>query len=126
MLRIRLRRMGKKKQPSYRVVVADSRAPRDGAFVEVVGYYNPRTEPATVEIDAERAKLWLARGAQPSERVARLLAAKGVIDAPALPNRPKGTNKKGAAEAPPAAQAASGEPAEPAAEPSVEEPAASE
>jgi small subunit ribosomal protein S16 len=119
MLRIRLRRMGKKKQPSYRVVVADSRAPRDGAFVEVVGYYNPRTEPATVEIDTERAKLWLARGAQPSDRVARLLAAKGVIEAPPAPNRPKGANKKGAAEAPSASPAS----AEPAAKPAGEAPA---
>lgn len=126
MLRIRLRRMGKKKQPSYRVVVADSRAPRDGAFVEVVGYYNPRTEPATIEIDTERAKLWLARGAQPSERVARLLAARGVIDAPPMPNRPKGTNKKGAAEAPAAGQTASAEQGEPAAEPKAGEAAASE
>lgn len=112
MLRIRLRRMGKKKQPSYRVVVADSRAPRDGAFVEVLGYYNPRTEPATVEIDIERAKLWLSRGAQPSDRVGRLLASKGVIEAPPTPNRPKGTNKKGAAEAPAAAAPAA--PAQPA------------
>ena len=122
MLRLRLRRMGKKKQPSYRVVVADSRAPRDGAFVEVVGYYNPRTDPATVEIDVERAKLWLARGAQPSDRVARLLAAKGVIEAPPTPNRPRGTNKKGAAEAPAAAPAASAQPSEPG-EPAEEAPA---
>ncbi len=124
MLRIRLRRMGKKKQPSYRVVVADSRAPRDGAFVEVLGYYNPRTEPATVQIDIERAKLWLSRGAQPSDRVVRLLASRGVLEAPPTPNRPKGTNKKGAAEAPAAAAPAA--PAEPAAEAPAEEAAESE
>ena len=80
MLRIRLRRTGKKKQPSYRVVVADKRAPRDGAFVEVVGHYNPRTEPKTLVLKEERVKYWLSRGAQPSETVHRLLAKEGLID----------------------------------------------
>ena len=73
MLRIRLRRMGAKKQPSYRVVVAESRSPRDGRFVEAIGHYNPLTDPETVVIDAERARYWLDHGAQPSEPVARLL-----------------------------------------------------
>lgn len=80
MLRIRLRRVGKTKQPQYRVVVADSRAPRDGAFVETIGHYNPLTDPATVRIDAEKARLWLSRGAQPSERVQRLLASQGILE----------------------------------------------
>lgn len=80
MLRIRLRRVGKKKQPQYRVVVADSRAPRDGAFVETIGHYNPLTDPATVRIDEEKARLWLSRGAQPSERVQRLLASQGILE----------------------------------------------
>ena len=80
MLRIRLRRTGKKHQPSYRVVVADQRAPRDGAFVEVIGRYNPRTEPRTLEFEAERVKYWLERGAQPSETVHRLLHSEGLID----------------------------------------------
>ena len=81
MLRIRLRRTGKKKQPSYRVVVADQRAPRDGAFVEVIGHYNPRTDPSTLVLDEERVKHWLARGAQPSETVHRLLYKQGLIEA---------------------------------------------
>lgn len=80
MLRIRLRRVGKKKQPTYRLVVADSRAPRDGAFVEIIGHYNPRTEPATIEIDKEKALSWLSRGAQPSDAVAKLLARQGILE----------------------------------------------
>jgi small subunit ribosomal protein S16 len=77
MVRIRLRRMGAKKQPSYRVVVADSRAPRDGRFIEVIGFYNPRTEPETVQINEGRALHWLGVGAVPSEAVARLLKQQG-------------------------------------------------
>jgi small subunit ribosomal protein S16 len=80
LLRIRLRRVGKRKQPAYRLVVADSRAPRDGAFVEIIGHYNPRTEPATIEIDEEKARSWLGRGAKPSEAVAKLLARKGIVE----------------------------------------------
>ncbi len=79
MVKIRLRRVGAKKQPSYRVVVADSRAPRDGRFIEIIGSYNPRTEPETVEIKEERALYWLNVGAQPSEAVARLLKQKGTM-----------------------------------------------
>lgn len=78
MVKIRLRRMGAKKQPHYRVVVADSRAPRDGRFIETIGYYNPRTEPLTVRIDEVRAIYWLERGAQPTEAVARLLTKVGI------------------------------------------------
>ena len=78
MLKIRLSRVGKTKQPYYRVVVADARAARDGAYVEIVGHYNPRTEPTTIEFDADRVRGWLSKGAQPTERVAKLLAAQGI------------------------------------------------
>ena len=73
MVRIRLRRTGAKKQASYRVVVADQRSPRDGRFIENLGHYNPRTNPATFEIDKERTAYWIDKGAQPSESVAQLL-----------------------------------------------------
>ena len=72
MLRIRLKRVGAKKQPSYRVVVADARAARDGSFVEEIGHYNPRTEPATIQIDREKADGWIKQGAQPSDAVVSL------------------------------------------------------
>ena len=81
MVRIRLRRVGAKKQPSYRIVVADKDAPRDGRFIENIGFFNPRTEPETVELDADRALYWLSVGAQPSDAVARLLKSKGVYAA---------------------------------------------
>jgi small subunit ribosomal protein S16 len=80
-VRIRLRRTGARKQPSYRFVVADSRSPRDGRFFEIIGHYNPRREPVELTLDEEKAKQWLARGAQPSDTVARIFAAKGLIDA---------------------------------------------
>ncbi|NLM55850.1 MAG: 30S ribosomal protein S16 [Clostridiales bacterium] len=79
-VRIRLKRMGAKKQPSYRIVVADSRSPRDGRFIEEIGYYNPRTEPSTIKVDAEKAKKWIANGAQPTETVRALLKKSGVIE----------------------------------------------
>lgn len=72
-VKIRLRRTGAKKAPSYRIVVADSRFPRDGRFIEQLGYYNPLTNPAEVKIDAEKAQKWLANGAQPTETVKSLL-----------------------------------------------------
>ena len=78
-VKIRLRRMGAKKAPFYRVVVADSRYPRDGRFIEEIGYYNPLTEPSTVEIDAEAAKKWIANGAQPTETVKTLLKKNGIL-----------------------------------------------
>jgi small subunit ribosomal protein S16 len=80
-VRIRLRRTGLKGQPSYRIVVADIRSPRDGRFLENIGHYNPRSEPPTVEINEERARHWLAQGAQPSDAVARLLEKRGLIAA---------------------------------------------
>jgi small subunit ribosomal protein S16 len=81
-VRIRLTRLGKKKQPAYRVVVADGRAPRDGRYIEQIGRYDPRHEPSVIEIDNERASYWLARGAQPSDPVRRLLEIAGVVSAP--------------------------------------------
>ena len=81
--RIRLRRMGRKKLPFYRIVVTDKAAPRDGRFIEVLGTYDPRAEGEQVKLDAEKAKAWLAKGATPSDTVASLLRKAGVIDAPA-------------------------------------------
>jgi small subunit ribosomal protein S16 len=80
MVRIRLRRVGAKRQPSYRIVVADSRSPRDGRYIETIGYYNPRTEPATMEIQEDRALYWLGVGAQPSEPVQRILDKLGTSE----------------------------------------------
>jgi small subunit ribosomal protein S16 len=80
MVKIRLRRVGAKKQPSYRIVVADSRAPRGGRFIEAIGFYNPRTEPETVQIQEDRALHWLSVGAQPTEAVNRLLEKQGTLD----------------------------------------------
>jgi small subunit ribosomal protein S16 len=79
-VKIRLRRMGQKKAPFYRVVVADSRYPRDGRFIEEIGYYNPITEPAEIKIDAEKAKKWLANGAQPTDTVKSLLKKSNIVD----------------------------------------------
>jgi small subunit ribosomal protein S16 len=80
MVRIRLRRVGAKKQPHYRVVVADQRSPRDGRLIETIGYYNPRTEPETVKIKEDRALYWLGQGAQPSDVVRRMLDKQGTMD----------------------------------------------
>lgn len=142
MLRIRLRRAGKKKQPMYRIVVADSRAPRDGAFVESLGYYHPLNNPSTIVLDHDRARLWLDRGAQPSERVAKLLAIEGLAElspklkarielgqqrakeAAAKPREAPAAEEKPAAEA--KAPAAEAEAVAPAAEAEDEAPAAEE
>ncbi len=78
-VKIRLRRMGSKKAPFYRVVVADSRYPRDGRFIEQVGTYNPMTKPAAVDFDAEKVAKWIGNGAQPTDTVKRLLKEKGII-----------------------------------------------
>ena len=79
MVKIRLRRMGAKKAPFYRVVVADSRFPRDGRFIEEIGYYDPTKEPAVVQIDAEKAKQWLSNGAQPTDTVREILKKAAVL-----------------------------------------------
>jgi small subunit ribosomal protein S16 len=80
-VRIRLTRVGATKQPTYRVVVADARSARDSRAIETIGHYNPRTEPIELNIDAERASAWLAKGAQPSDTVARLLRSAGILPA---------------------------------------------
>lgn len=80
-VRIRLTRVGATKQPTYRVVVADARNARDGRSIETIGHYNPRSEPVEIVIDAEKAKKWLAQGAQPSETVERLLRSAGILPA---------------------------------------------
>ena len=80
MVKIRLRRVGTKKKPSYRLVAADSRAPRDGAFISIIGHYNPLTDPETIVIDEEKARHWLGKGAQPTDTAARLLAKVGIIE----------------------------------------------
>jgi small subunit ribosomal protein S16 len=132
--------MGKKKQPMYRIVVADSRSPRDGAFVESLGYYLPLNEPSTIVLDNERARHWLDKGAQPSERVAKLLVLQGVASdlPPKLKQRIALVEKRAAEEkakpkaepeAPPveaAAPAPAGEASaeEPTAEAAAEQPAA--
>ncbi|MBE6543335.1 MAG: 30S ribosomal protein S16 [Ruminococcaceae bacterium] len=79
MVKIRLRRMGAKKAPFYRVIVADARSPRDGRFIEEIGYYNPMTNPAEIKIDAEKATEWLKNGAQPTETVRSLLKKSEII-----------------------------------------------
>ncbi len=81
-VRIRLRRMGKKKQPSYRVVIADARAPRDGRFIESIGRYDPLQDPSLVEINNERARYWMGIGAQPTERVKKLFEISGAVARP--------------------------------------------
>ena len=80
MVKIRLRRMGRRNRPFYRVVAADSRSPRDGKFIEIIGHYNPLTDPATVSIDEEKALKWLACGAQPTDTVRSLLGKLGIMD----------------------------------------------
>ncbi len=90
-VKLRLMRMGKKKQPTYRVVAADSRSPRNGRFIEILGTYDPRHEPSVVKIDTAKANDWISKGAQPTETVARLLKvaeaqpAEAAADAPAEP-----------------------------------------
>jgi small subunit ribosomal protein S16 len=77
-VKLRLTRVGSKKNPIYRVVAADSRSPRDGKFIEIVGRYNPQTDPSTIDLDEEKIKAWLDKGAQPTESVRRLLKAKNI------------------------------------------------
>ena len=79
MVKLRLKRMGAKKQPSYRIVAADSRAPRDGRFIEILGFYNPRSNPAEIIIDEEKVLKWLNNGAQPSDTVRNILSKEGIM-----------------------------------------------
>lgn len=88
-VKIRLKRMGAKKKPFYRVVVADSRAPRDGRFIEELGYYNPLTDPAEIKIDGEKAAKWLSNGAQPTETVRSLFRRAGIVKPIAPSSEPK-------------------------------------
>ena len=105
MLKIRLRRTGARKRPSYRVVVAEATAPRDGRYIEIIGTYDPLTDPATIKLDGDRAKHWLSVGAQPTDRVVKLLAREGLVEAPVYA-KPAGTETAPAeAEAAPAAAA---------------------
>lgn len=122
MLRIRLRRVGKKKQPQYRLVVADSHAPRDGAFIETVGTYNPLTDPATITLKEDSIKGWLSKGAIPSERAVKILASKGLVPAPVYAPKAKKAAPEAEAAAPAAAAAAPA--AEAAAPAKAEKPAA--
>ncbi|MDW8147110.1 MAG: 30S ribosomal protein S16 [Roseiflexaceae bacterium] len=85
MVTIRLRRMGKTKKPSYRLVVANSRSPRDGKFIEIVGHYNPVRQPKELNVKADRVRYWLGVGAQPSDTVVRLLKQAGILDANGKP-----------------------------------------
>ena len=136
-VKIRLMRVGKKKQPTYRVVVADARSPRDGRFIEIIGQYAPRQEPSFVQLDTDRAVHWLQQGAQPTEQVAKILGYTGVWDAfkeatgkdaaakPA-PKTPKAKTPKPVAEAPAPAPAAATTEAPAADEPATEVPAADE
>jgi len=80
MVKIRLRRVGAKKKPSYRLVAADSRAPRDGAFIDTIGHYDPLTDPATIVINEEKALYWLGQGAQPTDTAARLITKAGIME----------------------------------------------
>jgi len=133
-VKIRLMRVGKKKQPSYRVVVTDSRSPRDGRFIEVIGQYAPRAEPSVVTIDSDRALHWLKVGAQPTEQAGKLLEIAGVWaaykadvgkDAVVKPKvKVKAKTVKPAAEPPAPAPEAATEEAPAAEAPAVEEPAA--
>lgn len=133
MLRIRLRRVGAKKQPSYRIVVAEKSAPRDGKFVEVVGFYNPRTDPETVRIDEERALHWLSVGAEPSDSVARIFTTHGTMGrferlraGESLSELVAESKAEAAVEAAPEPEPEPEAEAEPEAEPEVEEDAQAE
>lgn len=112
MLRMRLRRVGAKNQPSYRIVVADQRAARDGAFVDYLGHYNPRTEPPTIVIDEEKARKWLSVGAQPTEAVQRIIDKMG--EPTEAPEAEAAPTAEATSEAEPAAESGDAEAAEPA------------
>lgn len=136
-VKIRLRRIGAKKQPAYRIVIADARAPRDGRFIEVIGHYNPLAEPADVAINSERTLYWLRNGAQPTEVVQRMLVKTGVWSEytgepmPEMPAPPEPKVEEAVAEAAPVeetplVEAAEGEPTEAEAPAEMEESAGAE
>jgi len=105
-LKIRLNRTGARKKPSYRIVVAESTAPRDGKYIEIIGTYDPLTDPATIVLKEDRAKHWLSVGAQPTERVVKLMAREGLVDAPKYAaSTPSETDGGATAEAAPTATA---------------------
>ncbi|MGE3270599.1 MAG: 30S ribosomal protein S16 [Chloroflexota bacterium] len=114
MLKIRLRRTGARKKPSYRIVVAESTSPRDGKYVEIIGTYDPLTDPATIKLDGDRAKHWLSVGAQPTERVVKLMAREGLVEAPVYAPKPTEAPVEAPAEAAPAAVAEASDAEEPA------------
>lgn len=103
-VKIRLRRMGARGKPFYRVVVADSRSPRDGRFIALIGHYDPRAEPPTIKIDEEKALLWLSRGAQPSDTTRALLKKQGIIDKFQAAKTEKTKKEPAAVEQPPVAE----------------------
>ena len=105
MLKIRLRRTGARKKPSYRIVVAEATAPRDGKYVEIIGTYDPLTEPATIQIDGDRAKHWIKVGAQPTDRVVKLMAREGVVPAPVYATKAAASSESDDAAEPVAAAA---------------------
>lgn len=125
MLKIRLNRTGARKKPSYRIVVAESTAPRDGKYIEIIGTYDPLTDPATIVLKEDRAKHWLSVGAQPTERVVKLMAREGLMEAPtyAAPAPQESDGGSTASAAPTAAEA---EPAVAEAEPVAAEAKAAE
>ena len=131
MLKIRLNRTGARKKPSYRIVVAESTAPRDGKYIEIIGTYDPLTDPATIVLKGDRAKHWLSVGAQPTERVVKLMAREGLVEAPtyAAPAPKESDGGSTAATAPaaaPVAAAATEADAEAESEEAVEEKADAE
>ena len=93
-VKIRLTRMGDKKNPFYRIVVADARAPRDGKFIDIVGTYNPLKEPAEIKLDTDKVKDWLVKGAQPTDTVKAMLAKEGIIESFKAPQRPRSKRKR--------------------------------
>jgi len=95
MVKIRLFRVGRKKQPYFRIVAADSRNPRNGSYIEILGHYNPRTEPPTVKLDSDRVKYWLSKGAQPTESMGKLLVFTGIKEKVTYPEKaPKAEENK--------------------------------
>ena len=94
MVKIRLRRVGAKKKPSYRLVVADVRAPRDGAFIDIIGHYNPLTDPEAIVVNEEKALRWLRQGAQPTDTTARLLTKAGIVEKSKLNKEKPETSKE--------------------------------